>query len=752
MVAQNAIVARNVMIAGKPHSFHIIDNDFTFIACDSEDDKQELIALLCGDFYDYSNIELSVLGRSYAQNRKLLSDLVGRVVLEGQDIQTDEYDCTPFAFLAGDTVGGEEIEPILQAVQVPAELWNIPLSDTLYDNPWVYNRLLIGRVFWETHRRLKLLVVEYTEPVTENFRTNILLEKLAKRGLTIVLVSSDINAQPPSTNLVDLRTRVAAQESYYDTRILGANQEDLPESMGKMAGHPNAVVAQHSTESASAGMRPKDHHEIVDYGYSDNIISARGLSLLGKPIDFDLKRGAFIYILGSSGAGKSTLLEMLCGYNKKTEGDLNITSLNWHEHEKKLKGIVGYVPQNNSLYGDITPYQLLRTYVAPGRKKDQECPIKNVLERVKLGHKESRTKIKYLSGGECKRVSIAIELLKGKNMEVLILDEPDSGLDPHNRNILYGLLREQQEAGLTIILTTHYPEGREAGDSYIFLRKNSVNSQGICDPVNDGIDNWYKEHPPLDALQSPGRKISLLRRDFKLYFNDWRNVALLFGGPLICMVLLWQVSIIDIFENYNDSLPIVFVMTSAAILMGLVTTINMVCKDVAAIRRDLRKGISVFGFVSSKVCLVFCLCVLMTGLFIGPYMFLMDFFVNPAYDPILFFAATFSTMLIAAGLGLVISSIPRFTPQTASNTIPFVMIYQMLFSGFMFGVDLPVLNILSISHHTIFVLGYAAGFGRLTGVPVDFTQLHTANLVVPGMFFVLCIAICIMLLKFADLE
>jgi len=180
-------------------------------------------------------------------------------------------------------------------------------------------------------------------------------------------------------------------------------------------------------------------------------------------VSFSIHERDLIYVTGRSGAGKTVLLKMLAGYDKNTSGslmfDIDGSKLTWQNDDKELKSLIGFVPQLDSLYGNLTPYQLLDYYCKCFYGKTSKIKIENSLYALGLFERKDN-KIDSLSGGQRKRVSIAIELLRGAR--ILILDEPDSGLDLESREDLYNMLEEVRiHNGVTIILSTHFQENIE---------------------------------------------------------------------------------------------------------------------------------------------------------------------------------------------------------------------------------------------------------------------------------------------------
>jgi|GEM_PF-5632437 len=210
-------------------------------------------------------------------------------------------------------------------------------------------------------------------------------------------------------------------------------------------------------------------------------ISASGLStkrnigsLRSAKATFNAEKGEILYVLGGSGTGKTVLLKILGGYDKRYGGVLQFAEVNAEKEDRTVKEIVGYVPQIDSLYNELTPCQLLKGYYKIFVKSKDRFSgrVENLLKSLDLSTVMD-SKISKLSGGQRKRLSIGVELLR--DPEVLLLDEPDSGLDEANRDKLHELLLDINKANrITIVLSTH------------FDNKN-INKISVADEQSGGI-------------------------------------------------------------------------------------------------------------------------------------------------------------------------------------------------------------------------------------------------------------------------
>ena len=177
-------------------------------------------------------------------------------------------------------------------------------------------------------------------------------------------------------------------------------------------------------------------------------------------ISFVIEAGEFCGILGPNGAGKTTTLKMLVGHVPASAGELRVLGYSIPEQARVMRSRIGIVPQQDNLDPDFTVLENLRIYARyhsiPQGISDQRIP--SLLDFTALADKAD-ARISQLSGGMKRRLSIARALLN--RPDLLILDEPTTGLDPQIRQAIWQLLRHLQKEGLTIVLTTHYMDEAE---------------------------------------------------------------------------------------------------------------------------------------------------------------------------------------------------------------------------------------------------------------------------------------------------
>lgn len=214
------------------------------------------------------------------------------------------------------------------------------------------------------------------------------------------------------------------------------------------------------------------------------MIKARGLTKdFGEvravdSVDFEVRKGEAFGLLGPNGAGKSTTMRMIASVSRRTGGDLSILGLDPNEYGPDIRGHLGVVPQQDNLDVEIRVRDNLlvygRYFGLPmkflGPKADE------LIEFVQLSDK-AKAKVDTLSGGMKRRLTIARALIN--EPDILLLDEPTTGLDPQARHVLWDRLFRLKEAGVTLVITTHYmDEAEQLCDRLIVMDKGKIMAEG----------------------------------------------------------------------------------------------------------------------------------------------------------------------------------------------------------------------------------------------------------------------------------
>jgi len=195
-------------------------------------------------------------------------------------------------------------------------------------------------------------------------------------------------------------------------------------------------------------------------------------------ISFSVKQGESFGLLGPNGAGKSSTMRIIAATSQRTSGDVKILGKDPEVNGPQIRAHLGVVPQQDNLDEELTCAENLYIY---GRyfglpKKMVIAKIDELLEFAQLIDKKD-TKVNALSGGMKRRLTIARALVS--DPDILMLDEPTTGLDPQARHILWDRLFRLKEKGVTLLITTHHmDEAEQLCDRLIVMDKGQIMAEG----------------------------------------------------------------------------------------------------------------------------------------------------------------------------------------------------------------------------------------------------------------------------------
>ncbi len=266
---------------------------------------------------------------------------------------------------------------------------------------------------------------------------------------------------------------------------------------------------------------------------ADAVIVARGLTknFDGRPavcgIDLVIPRGGCFGFLGPNGAGKTTTLRMILGQSPLSGGSLTVFGLPVDSGVRQIRARTGVVPQTDNADPDFSVVENLRMYARYfGISTAQAAPrIRELLEFMELSDRAD-DRIRSLSGGMKRRLTIARALIN--DPELIILDEPTTGLDPQVRRMIWNQLRELRNSGKTLLLTTHYMEEAERlCDDLVVIDKGHIVAQGapralIARHVESGVIEVQGEDLNIAGLLDglPGVRIERVGATHYCYTND----------------------------------------------------------------------------------------------------------------------------------------------------------------------------------------------------------------------------------------
>ena len=216
----------------------------------------------------------------------------------------------------------------------------------------------------------------------------------------------------------------------------------------------------------------------------EELIVARGLTkkfgdfTAGDSIDFSVNRGESFGLLGPNGAGKSTTMRIIGATSQRTSGEITILGKDPEKFGPQIRAHLGVIPQKDNLDDQLSVTENLYIY---GRyfglsNKFIRGKIEELLEFAQLEEKRD-AKVETLSGGMKRRLTIARSLVS--EPDILMLDEPTTGLDPQARHILWDRLFRLKEKGVTLVITTHFmDEAEQLCERLIVIDRGKIMAEG----------------------------------------------------------------------------------------------------------------------------------------------------------------------------------------------------------------------------------------------------------------------------------
>ncbi len=187
----------------------------------------------------------------------------------------------------------------------------------------------------------------------------------------------------------------------------------------------------------------------------ENLVKRYGSFTAVDGVTFTVEQGEVFGILGPNGAGKTTTLEIIESLQKPTEGRVSVLGLDVQSNAAQVKARIGVQLQDSAYYDYLNLKEILALL---GSFYPARTVPETLLEQVGLLDKAAN-RVAELSGGQKQRFAVAASLVN--DPELVILDEPTTGLDPQARRNLWGLIREVNQRGVTVVLTTHYMDEAE---------------------------------------------------------------------------------------------------------------------------------------------------------------------------------------------------------------------------------------------------------------------------------------------------
>ncbi|MEF9902927.1 ABC transporter ATP-binding protein/permease [Streptomyces sp. P9-A2] len=493
--------------------------------------------------------------------------------------------------------------------------------------------------------------------------------------------------------------------------------------------------------------------EFVDTG--EVSFSARHLTVtvdggkqILKDVSFGVPEKSLIAVIGPSGSGKSTLLKALTGYRPADRGEVLYDNRNLYKQFAELRQRIGLVPQDDILHKELTVKKALKyaaklRFPADTTAAERDARIDEVLRELKLDiHKDK--KITSLSGGQRKRVSVALELLTKPSL--IFLDEPTSGLDPGMDRDVMQLLRGLADDGRTVLVVTHSVAELAICDKLLVMAPGgSVAYFGPPDEALNffGYDTWadvfsafenYRDYdwagrwkgsqhyqmyaadidavapqsvpaPQVQALRPPkpqgwmSQFVTLVRRYVSVIASDKGFLAL----TVILPAVLGAVSLlIDPDKGLLPNLPnqagqirpngtaatVLLILAVGACFSGAANSVRELIKERVIYERERATGLSRSAYLMSKV-FVLGMVTVLQGLLVGVIGFSSREIPEEGLVLGGFTLLELSIPIMALGFtsmmfGLIISALVK----TAEKTMPLLVMFaiiQVVFTGCLFA-------------------------------------------------------------------
>ncbi len=235
-------------------------------------------------------------------------------------------------------------------------------------------------------------------------------------------------------------------------------------------------------------------------------------------LDLAVEEGQLFGLMGADGAGKTTTLRMLASVLPPTSGNVHVAGFDARTQREKIRATIGYMPQNFSLYGDLTADQNLSFFadINGVPKAEKRSRIEMLRAFTRLDGLSGR-RAKALSGGQKKKLALACALVH--EPAVLVLDEPSTGVDPVSRRELWTILGRVVQKGVAVIVSTPYMDEAERCHRVAVLHDGRLLTSGTPDELERAL--------PFEVLEVKASP----RREMRRVVNEtsgileWRPVG-----------------------------------------------------------------------------------------------------------------------------------------------------------------------------------------------------------------------------------
>jgi ABC-2 type transport system ATP-binding protein len=218
------------------------------------------------------------------------------------------------------------------------------------------------------------------------------------------------------------------------------------------AARGSSAAAPEAAALATTKREPERLHEGDPVLALDSVVKRYGALVAVNAVSIEVNRGEIFGILGPNGAGKTTTLEMIEGLRAPDDGCITILGMPAQRQRRRIQQLIGVQLQSQTLWQELTVEETLRAFRTLFKNR---VSVETLLDRFALREKR-RSLVGGLSGGQKQRLALACAVVN--DPELILLDEPTTGLDPQARLVFWDLILDMKADGKTIVLTTHYME------------------------------------------------------------------------------------------------------------------------------------------------------------------------------------------------------------------------------------------------------------------------------------------------------
>ena len=426
-----------------------------------------------------------------------------------------------------------------------------------------------------------------------------------------------------------------------------------------------------------------------------------------KKMDLSIPSKSLIAIMGPSGCGKSTLLKALNGDTPASKGRIFLFNQELSANWQYLKTQIGYVPQDDIVHKELTVRQCL-FFTAKLRLENLsndeiDEKINQVLTDLNMLDKKDNL-ISSLSGGQRKRVSIAVELMT--DPLIIFLDEPTSPLDPQTVDDFLGIMKRLSEKGTTVLMVTHKPEDLEYMDEVIFMAEGghmvfygdskrykeyfnvktavSVFSQISGKNAKIWIEKYLNPRPLSNTSSSssvrPPSETSMLKqflwltkRYFTIKTNDRVNTLLMLAQAPIIAILICL-----IFKEISSA--VLFMISISAIWLGAQNAAREIVSEGAIYKRERMYNLEIFPYILSKITVLSVVSLIQSFVFIIILFIHFNSAIVELNEPHYLFFWMLFLSIASTFLGLLLSSLVK-TSERAMTILPLILMPQIMLAG-----------------------------------------------------------------------